>query len=210
MGDSRIATTLSAPGAAEQASPLEQMEALLADHAARGMPPVEAWNPPARADIGMEIDHDGTWLYQGGPILRTALVRLFASVLRRDDDGYWLVTPVERVPIKVAGAPFVAVEMSVRNAGAGQALLFRTNLDDVVVANSNTPLRFDGDPRADGFTPFVTVRRGLEARLSRAVYYELVELCEIEDRPEGRFFGIRSDGHFFAVAPAGVVEDIGL
>jgi hypothetical protein len=146
-------------------------------------------------DIGLKIGRDGTWYYQGSPIQRPALVKLFASVLRLEDDGaYFLVTPVEKVSIEVEGAPFVAVEMWREGSGEAQALTFRTNVDDVVTADREHPLGFETEPKGS-FMPFVVVRGGLRARFARPVYYELAALALEGPSPERA--GVWSGGVFF-------------
>lgn len=148
-------------------------------------------------DFDLRIGRDGTWYYGGSPINRLPLVKLFASVLRREPDGsYWLVTPAERGRIAVDDAPFVAVELTVTVAGDRQQLIFRTNLDDIVTAGPDHPLRVvigvNGEP-----TPYILVQSGLEARLARAVFYEVVELGGEELVAGARQFGVWSDGVFF-------------
>ncbi|MGD9501858.1 MAG: DUF1285 domain-containing protein [Methyloceanibacter sp.] len=146
-------------------------------------------------DIGLRIGRDGTWYYQGGAIGRKALVKLFASVLRREDDGrYYLVTPVEKVPIAVEAMPFMAVAMSREGRGKDQSLSFRTNVDDTVIAGPKHKLGFEREP-GQGFTPYVLVRDGLKARLSRPVYYELAALAA--ENPAGEGPGVWSGGAFF-------------
>ena len=146
-------------------------------------------------DIGLKIGRDGTWYYQGSPIARKGLVRLFASVLRLEEDGrYYLVTPAEKVPIEVESLPFVAVEMRRDGEGRTQTLTFRTNVDDVVTANAEHPLGFEPG-RLGGFTPFIFVRAGLKARLARSVYYDLAALAVEESGP--RKHGVWSGGAFF-------------
>jgi hypothetical protein len=146
-------------------------------------------------DIGLKIGRDGTWYYQGGPIQREGLVKLFASVLRLEEDGgYYLVTPVERVPIAVESLPFIAVEMRREGNGEAQALTFRTNVDDVVTAGADHPLGFQPGTLG-GFVPFVLVREKLAARLARSVYYELAALA-VEAGAPGRI-GVWSGGVFF-------------
>ena len=153
-------------------------------------------------DFGLSIARDGTWFYRGSPIGRIALVKLFASVLRRDAQGkYWLVTPVEKGTIEVADVPFVAVEADITGSGRGQTVTFRTNLDDIVTLGPEHPLRVDenavsGEPR-----PYVLVRDNLEARLARPVFYALVERGEVRPTPAGAEFGIWSAGHFFRLGP---------
>ena len=145
----------------------------------------------------MKIARDGTWFYRGTPIARQKLVKLFASVLRREDDGsYWLVTPVERGRVTVEDAPFLAVEVNSKGAGPGRRLSFRTNLDEIVAAGPEHRLRVDvaanGEPM-----PYLLVRPGLEARLNRPVFYELVEIADAERGDDGGPFGLWSDGVFF-------------
>ena len=174
--------------------PATGLDAML--QAARGerLPPVERWNPPYCGDIGMAIRRDGVWMYQGSPIGRMPMVKLFARILRRDEDGrHYLVTPVEKVDVKVADAPFLAVEMEVRGAGQDQCLLFRTNVDDVVTCGLEHPLRFVIEARDGGLKPYVVVRGRLEALVTRAVYYDLMELAvEHEDA-----VGVWSGGVFW-------------
>jgi len=151
-------------------------------------------------DIGLKIGRDGTWYYQGGPIGRKGLVKLFASVLRLEDDGsYYLVTPVEKVPIEVEGVPFVAVEMWRKGSGEAQSLSFRSNVDDVVTAGPEHPLGFEAGPKGS-FTPFILVRAGLKARLARPVYYELAALAV--ELPGSEAPGVWSGGMFFPFPPA--------
>ena len=137
----------------------------------------------------IEILYDGTWLHEGRPIVRHNLVKLFASVLKRDEAGdYWLITPAERGRIKVADVPFIAVEMQVSGAGKEQNLSFRTNFDDWVTAGPEHPLRMTN-------APYVMVRGGMEARINRAVYYDLVALAEKNSVPDA--LGVWSGGVFF-------------
>jgi uncharacterized protein len=145
----------------------------------------------------MRIARDGTWFYRGSPIARPRLVKLFASVLRREDDGsYWLVTPVERGRVTVEDAPFLAVEVTSEGSGTQRRLSFRTNLDEIVAAGPDHPLRIEttasGEP-----APYILVRPGLEARLNRPVFYELVEFADNERGDGGGPFGLWSGGMFF-------------
>lgn len=183
-------------GGTPAASGLSGLEALLKEQAGDRLPPVERWNPPYCGDIGMEIRRDGTWLYQKSPIGRKPLVRLFSRVLRRDSDGrFYLVTPVEKVDVAVEDAPFLAVEMEVKGAGRTQALVFRTNVDDVVACGPEHPLRFEPEAGSGGLKPYLHVRGRLEALVTRAVYYDLVELAVEEEAG----LGIWSSGHFFVM-----------
>ena len=143
-------------------------------------------------DVGLRIARDGTWYYQGTPINRKPLIKLFASVLRREEDGFYLVTPVEKVPIAVEGEPFVAVDMSRQGAGTAQRLTFRTNVDDIATAGPDHEIGFCVRP-SGGHVPYVVVREGLRAQLARSVYYELTELAV--ETAQGT--GVWSDGAFF-------------
>lgn len=164
----------------------------------RGLPPVENWNPPFCGDIDMEIRRDGTWFYEGTPIGRPGLVKLFASILIREDDKYFLVTPVEKVGIRVDDAPFVAVDFDVSGTERTQQLTFTTNLDDMSVAGPDTPLRFVRDPNTGEPSPYVLIRRNLEALIDRKSFYRLVDLAV---HHEG-WFGVWSDGKFFGIIPS--------
>ncbi len=149
-------------------------------------------------DIGLKIGRDGTWYYQGSAIQRKPLVKLFASVLRKEDDQhYFLVTPVEKVPIEVEDAPFLAVEMTVAGSGPDQCLSFRTSLDEMVTADAAHPFRFRSE-RDGSFIPFIGLRGGLEARLARPVYYELVAAAAVTEGGDGgEALGVWSGGSFF-------------
>ena len=186
------------PGEHRERALTDRLKELLAQAEGAGEAPVERWDPPYCGDIGLAIARDGTWHYQGSPILRPALVKLFARVLRRDPDGRtYLVTPAERVDVAVADAPFLAIEMEALGAGRGQALLFRTNVDDVVRCGAEHPLRFDVGEADGGLRPYVHVRGRLEALLARAVVYDLVALADAG--PDGGGTGIWSDGAFFSL-----------
>lgn len=170
------------------------------------IPPVERWNPPNCGDIGMRIAADGTWFYQNSPIGRAALVKLFSRVLRRDEDGQtYLVTPVEKVPVDVEDAPFQAVAMQVVGEGRDQAIAFRTNVDDVTVAGPEHAMRFVRDAHG-GLRPYVHVRGRLEARLTRAIYYDLVEIAVAAEHEGTDWLGVWSQGLFFPMAPVAEIE----
>jgi hypothetical protein len=173
----------------------------------RGLPPVELWDPPFCGDIDMAIDASGTWFYQKTPIGRPALVKLFASILKREDDKYFLVTPVEKVGLTVADAPFMAVELAVTRDGQGQHLSFRTNVDDLVTAGPGHALRFDEEAATGGLKPYLHVRRGLWAKVTRALFYDLVELGEERAVAGKQMFGVVSDGEFFAMAEASALRE---
>src|SRR6266550_5688525 len=165
------------------------------------LPPVHLWNPPFCGDLDMRIARDGTWFYMGTPIGRPALVRLFSTILKREDGKHFLVTPVEKVGIRVDDAPFLAVEMLKETDDRGRLLRFRTNVDDWVPCDSGHRLRFEA--AADGgLTPYLHVRADLWAKVTRALYYDLVDMGEervVDGRP---MFGIASAGEFFAMADA--------
>jgi hypothetical protein len=167
-----------------------------------GPPPVETWNPPDCGDIDMRIGADGTWYYQKTPIARPALVRLFASVLVREKERYCLVTPAEKCGILVDDVPFLAVEMEVGSEADGRVLRFRTNVDDRVVCNRDHPLRFEPEAGTGGLKPYLHVRRGLWARVTRALFHDLVALGEERDINGRAMFGIASGDEFFAMAAA--------
>ncbi|HEY0219292.1 MAG TPA: DUF1285 domain-containing protein [Afipia sp.] len=171
----------------------------------RGLPPVHLWNPPFCGDLDIRIAADGTWFYLKTPIGRPALVRLFSTVLKREGDRYFLVTPVEKVGIRVDDAPFLAVEMRQEGEGGARVLSFRTNVDDWVRCDSNFPLRFE--PAAGGgLAPYLHIRADMWAKVTRALYYDLVALGE-ERIVDGRaLFGVVSGGAFFAMAGAEQVK----
>jgi hypothetical protein len=195
--------------AMEGVSDISGLQALLsrATESTRGLPPVEKWNPEYCGDIDMVIRADGTWFYMGTPIGRMPLVRLFSTVLRKDDDGKtYLVTPVEKIGIEVEDAHFIAVEMHVDNPGPDQVLTFRTNVGDVIEAGAEHPLRFDLEDVNDELKPYLHVRGNLEALVSRPVMYDLVELGETAEVDGQRMFIVRSGGETFAVMPADALE----
>jgi uncharacterized protein len=161
----------------------------------KGPPPVHLWNPPFCGDIDMRIARDGTWFYLGTPIGRAELVRLFAGIIRKDGDDYFLVTPVEKVGIRVDDAPFVAVDF---NPVAG-GLEFVTNVGDRVVAGADHPVRVVRDPATGEPSPYVLIRRNLEALIDRKSFYRLVDLGEVDVVDDVEWFGIRSGGLFFPV-----------
>jgi hypothetical protein len=178
----------------------------------KGPPPVHLWNPPFCGDLDMRIASDGTWFYLKTPIGRAALVKLFASVLKREGDKYFLVTPVEKCGITVDDAPFLAVELEVehgdrRQSDRGQVLRFRTNVDDWVACGPEHALRFEPEPETAGLKPYLHVRRGLWAKVTRALFYDLVELGEERDVDGVRMFGVASGGEFFVMAPADELKE---
>ena len=175
---------------------LAEIAALAAE---RRLPPVEKWNPRHCGDSEMRIARDGTWYHQGAAIARPAMVRLFSTILRREaDGGYVLVTPAEKLDIVVEDAPFVAVELVSEGSGAARRLAFRLNTGDLVVAGPDHALRFQA--REHGPHPYLGVRGGLDALVSRPVYYELAELALAEDASPP---GLWSEGAFFPLDVAG-------
>lgn len=181
------------------------LEALIsrATRAGKGAAPVERWNPDFCGDLDMEIKQDGTWFYLGTPIGRMPLVQLFSTVLRKDADGKtYLVTPVEKVGIRIVDAPFIAVEMDVSGAGDGQIITFRTNVGDVVEAGPGNPLRFVDEDETGGLKPYVLVRGRLEALVARPVMYELVAHGEEIDVGGRKMFAVRSKGEVYPIMPA--------
>lgn len=163
----------------------------------RGLPPVHLWNPAHCGEIDIVIRRDGAWVHEGTPIGREALVRLFSTVLRKDPDGFHLVTPVEKMRIVVEDAPFVAVRVD----RVGEALRFVTNVGDEVEAGPENPIRVEEDPVTGEPRPYVHVRRGLEARIARPVFYELVEMAAPGAADAGRL-GVASNGAWFPIGPA--------
>ncbi|MGL4323597.1 MAG: DUF1285 domain-containing protein [Beijerinckiaceae bacterium] len=171
-------------------------------------PPVHKWHPPYCGELDIRIKTDGTWHYLGSPIGRLPLVKLFASVLRKDPERYVLVTPVEMVGITVDDVPFVAVEMQREGAGREQTLTFRTNVDDRAVASASNPLRFERDSTG-GLKPEILVRGDLWAKLSRPLLYDLVDLGAEAEHEGQPWFGIWSGGSFFPIAPMSAIDTIG-
>ena len=167
----------------------------------KGLPPVHLWNPPFCGDIDMRIARDGTWYYLGTPIGRKPMVKLFSSVLRKDGDDYFLVTPVEKCGITVDDAPFVAISLVVEGEGEQQVLRFSTNVEDEVVADAEHPIRVELDPQTREPSPYVLVRVNLEALIHRNVIYQLVELAVSREIDGREWLGVWSSGEFFPIAP---------
>lgn len=186
----------------------ERLEAIGAavKRAGGGLPPIHLWNPPYCGEIDMRIAADGTWFYQKTPIGRPALVKLFASVLKREEDRYYLVTPVEKCGIAVDDAPFVAVDVTA-GAEANPVLTFRTNVGDEVRCGPDHALRFERQGESGGYKPYVHVRAGLWAKATRPVYYDLVERGERRAIDNVMWFGLASGGEFFPMAPADQLEE---
>ncbi|SPH19675.1 hypothetical protein ASD8599_00410 [Ascidiaceihabitans donghaensis] len=168
----------------------------------RGLPPVHLWNPPFCGDLDMRIARDGTWFYEGTPIGRPGLVKMFSSILKREDGKYFLVTPVEKVGITVDDAPFVAIDFDAVGEGQDQKLRFLTQVDDRVVAGPDAPIRVERDPQTGEPSPYVLVRSDLEALIDRKSFYRLVDLGVHHDG----WFGVWSSGQFFGIIPSDELE----
>lgn len=174
----------------------DDLFAQLADPNRRGLPPVHTWHPEREGDSHMRIDAQGRWFHEGTEIRRQPMVRLFASILRREGDDYYLVTPVEKLSIRVEDVPFLVVDMDVRGTGERQEIAFATNTGDVVVLDAAHPIRVAVDREV---RPYVAVRDGLEALINRAVYYRLADLTVTRDAA----LGVWSSGTFFRLDPPG-------
>jgi hypothetical protein len=169
---------------------------------ARGLPPVHLWNPAFCGDIDMRIARDGTWYYLGTPITRQPMVRLFSTILRRDEERWVLVTPVEKVGIVVEDAPFVAVLMDVEGVGEQQRLHFTDNVENRFSAGPDHPLRVHTDDVTGEPAPYITVRGNLEALIHRNVFYQLVELAVTREVNGQRLLGVWSGGVFYSLGEA--------
>lgn len=180
------------------------LQATQAATRAGGLPPVHLWNPPFCGDIDMVIRRDGTWLHEGSPITRPALVRLFSRILKREGGRFFLVTPVEKVGIRVEDAPFVAQDFEVAHPGEGprQVVTFTTNVGDTVAAGPDAAIRVEIDASAgDAPVPYVHVRAGLDARIDRKSFYRLIDLTQTHRVDEVDWLGIWSGGAFFPIVP---------
>jgi uncharacterized protein len=187
---------------ADQQTGLDGLASNARKAGAKGPPPVHLWNPPFCGDLDMRIATDGTWYYLKTPIGRPALVNLFASVLKREGDKYFLVTPVEKIGITVDDAPFLAVEMRAEDGEGGRVLHFRTNVDDWVACGPGHTLRFEPEPDTGGLKPYLHVRSDLWAKVTRSVFFELVDLGEERNVAGVEMFGVVSGGEFYAMARA--------
>lgn len=163
----------------------------------KGPPPVHLWNPPFCGDLDIRVARDGTWFYLGTPIGRAPLVRLFSSILKREGDRYYLVTPVEKVGITVDDAPLFAVDFTLDNPGPDQVITFHTRTEDDVACDADHALRVAHAPGSDEPAPYIHVRAGLDARIDRKSFYRLADLGTVEPLDGTDWFGVRSCGHFF-------------
>ncbi len=188
-----------------KATPESLMAAAKAAQKDGKLPPVHLWNPEFCGDLDMEIKRDGTWFYMGTPIGRYPLVKLFSSILKLEDGKYFLVTPVEKVGIRVVDKPFVAVDMEAAGEGRDQVITFSTNVEDVVIASDENPIRIvrdaDGEP-----SPYVMVRAGMEALIDRKTFYRLIDLGEAHEVGGQDMFGVWSSGTFFPIIPVAELE----
>ncbi|MEM9059386.1 MAG: DUF1285 domain-containing protein [Pseudomonadota bacterium] len=203
MSETQISDPLSDPGAADSLA----KAVAAAQKGQKGPPPVHLWNPPYCGDLDIRIGRDGLWWYLGTPIGRVELVKLFASVLKLEDGKFFLVTPVEKIGITVDDAPFVAVDFEVTGEGAASTLTFETNVGDRTVAGPDNPIRVVRDPETGEPSPYVHVRRGLEALIDRKSYYRLVDIGIHEQVGGESWFGLQSGGIFFPVIPSADLED---
>lgn len=170
-------------------------------------PPVHLWNPPHCGDIGLKIDEAGTWWYQGSSIKRHNMVKLFSTILRKEEDGsHVLVTPVEKIIIEVEDVPFIAVELQIEGSGPEQKIFIRTNVDEVITIDENHPVTFRIDPENKGLKPYIEIRNGLLARLTRTMTYDLLEKLEEQQVNGQDCVGIWSSGHFFPVMEAALLN----
>ena len=172
------------------------MEKLARAAADEKLPPVDAWQPTVQKDMGLRISRDGAWHYLGSPIARPSLVRLLSRVMKREGEDFFLVSPVEKLRIEVEDAPFLAVELECAGERKSQRLVFRTNVDDVVIAGKAHPIRVNEGPISGAPSPYIEVRDGLWALISRAVYYELAERVMPSPNTPGQW-GVFSEGCFF-------------
>ncbi|MFT6530740.1 MAG: hypothetical protein ACJASC_000259 [Limimaricola cinnabarinus] len=191
MANTKNSETTAAPSAESLASAASRA-------GARGPAPVHLWDPPFCGDLDMRIARDGTWFHEGTPIGRERMVKLFASILKREGDRHYLVTPVEKVGITVDDAPFVAVDVT----RDGEGLRFTTNLDETAVAGPEHPIRVIRDPETGEPSPYIEIRSGLEALIDRKSFYRLVELGETAPHEDEDWFGVRSNDVFFPIIPA--------
>lgn len=185
-------------------SALDTMARAVRETAVEGLPPVERWSPPYCGDIGLAIRRDGSWWSQGSRIDREPLVRLFARILRKDDDGRtYLVTPSEKVLVTVEDAPFLAVRAEAVGAPEGPALLMTTNLGETFLLGPKRPLWVRTDAGTGEPRPYARVRGRLDALVTRSTFFELVALAEERQTPEGPTLGVASGGGFFPLGPPG-------
>ncbi len=168
----------------------------------KGLPPIHLWNPPFCGDLDMRIARDGSWHYLGSPIGRFELVKLFSSILLREGDDYFLVTPVEKVGITVDDAPFVAIDFEATGAGLDQVLTFETHVGDFAIAGPDHPIRVQRNPETGEPAPYILIRSNLEALIDRKSFYRLIDLGTHHDHDGISWFGVWSSGQFFPIIPS--------
>lgn len=173
----------------------------------KGPPPVHLWNPPFCGEIDMRIRRDGVWFHDGTPIGRPGMVKLFSSILKREGDKYFLVTPVEKVGITVDDAPLIVIDVTAAGTGPHQTLTFTTLTDDVAVAGPANPIRIAFDPATGEPSPYILIRANLEALIDRKSFYRLIDLGTQSLHEGVRWFGLWSGGTFFPVIPAADLPD---
>ena len=172
----------------------------------KGPPPVHLWKPPFCGDLDMRIARDGTWFYMGTPIGRMPLVKLFSSIIRKDGDDYFLVTPVEKVGITVDDAPFLGIDYDVEDSGKDQVITFTTQVDDTAVAGPENPIRVVRDPETGEPSPYVLIRANLEALIDRKSFYRLVDIGVHQEHEGEQWFGVWSSGMFFPIIPSAELD----
>ena len=172
----------------------------------KGLPPVHLWNPPFCGDLDMRIARDGTWFLPRHAHRPRPLVRLFSTILRKDGDDYFLVTPVEKVGITVDDAPFVAVDFEATGTGAEQTLTFETNVGDFAAAGPDHPIRVERDPQTGEPSPYVLIRANLEALIDRKSFYRLIDIGTHQDHEGASWFGLLSGGRFFLIIPSAELD----
>lgn len=195
------------PAPQDNVTPSAESLAAAAGKAAKGgLPPVHLWNPPFCGDLDIRIARDGTWFYLGTPIGRAPLVRLFSTILKKEGDRYFLVTPVEKVGIRVEDAPFVAVDFTVEGAGHEQVVTFHTNVGDSANAGPDHPLRLERDPATGEPSPYVMIRAGMEALIDRKSFYRMVEIGEHHWHDGQSWFGLWSQGQFYPLIESALLD----
>ena len=168
----------------------------------KGPPPLHLWHPPFCGDIDMRIARDGTWFYLGTPIGRPGLVKLFSSIIRREGDAYFLVTPAEKVGITVDDAPFLAIDLDATGDGHNQRVTFTTQVGDTAVAGPANPLRVVRDAETGEPSPYILIRANLEALIDRKSFYRLIDLCQHAVHDGANWFGLWSEAVFFPIIPS--------
>lgn len=165
----------------------------------KSLPPVEKWNPDFCGDMDLTIKRDGSWHYMGSPMGRQRLVKLFSSVLKKENDNYFLVTPVEKLGIKVEDAPFLIIRMSIEKSDQGDLIVFEDNCDNIIALTVDNPLWVETDSETGEPSPYIKVRRNLHAQIHRNVFYELVEIAKERTLDGHKHLGVLSAGSFFSL-----------